>query len=188
MKSQKFESASFVKYDEEGTLSIPVLIGLLRAVLDKGKPFRFEATGGSMSPFVREGDAITVSPLPDIPPRLGDVVAFIHLESEKLVVHRVVGERDGSYLIKGDSASNCTDVIPRANILGRVSRAERNGKRVYLGLGPERHMIAFLSRRELLWPLLLPVWRLVRPVVRLLGFRPEAERAAAEKERPAPAE
>jgi hypothetical protein len=188
LKSQKFEPAPFVKYDEEGTLSIPVLIELLRAVLDKGKPFRFEATGGSMSPFVRDGDVITVSPLSDSSPRLGDVVAFIRPEDGKLVVHRVVGERDGFYLIRGDSASNCADVIPRANILGRVSRVERNGKRVYLGLGPERQLIAFLTRGELLWPLLRPVWRLVRPVVRLLGFRPEGERAAAEKKPPAPAE
>lgn len=135
MKSQEFEPTPFVKYsDEEGTLSMPVLVGLLRAVLDKGKPFRFQATGGSMSPFVRDGDVITVSPLSDIPPRLGDVVAFIRPESGKLVVHRVVGKRDGSYLIKGDSAPDCADVIPRANILGRVTRVERDGKRVYLGL------------------------------------------------------
>ena len=135
MKSQEFEPTPFVKYsDEEGTLSMPVLVGLLRAVLDKGKPFRFQATGGSMSALVRDGDVITVSPLSDIPPRLGDVVAFIRPESGKLVVHRVVGKRDGSYLIKGDSAPDCADVIPRANILGRVTRVERDGKRVYLGL------------------------------------------------------
>jgi hypothetical protein len=188
LKSQKFEPAPFVKYDEEGTLSIPVLIGLLRAVLDKGKPFRFEATGGSMWPFVRDGDVITVSPLLDISPRLGDVVAFIRPESGKLVVHRVVGKCDGSYLIRGDSASNCAEVIPRVNILGRVSRVERSGNRVYFGLGPERHLIAFLTCREPLWPLLLPVWRLMRSVVRLLGLRPEGERVAAEEERPAPAE
>lgn len=187
MKSQKFEPAPFVKYDEEGALAMPVLVELLRAILDKGKPFRFEATGSSMSPFVRDGDVITVSPLSDLSPRLGDVVAFIRPENEKLVVHRVVGKRDGFYLIKGDSTTNYTDVIPGANILGRVSRVERNGKRVYLGLGPERRLIAFLTRKELLW-LLLPVWRLVRPVVRLLGIWPEGERAAAEKECPGPAE
>jgi signal peptidase I len=180
LKSQEFEPAPFVKYDKEGTVSMPVVIGLLQAMLDKGKPFRFEATGGSMSPFVRDGDVITVSPLSDTPPRLGDVVVFIRPESGKLVVHRVVGKRDGSYLIRGDNAPDSADLVPRANVLGRVTRVERGGKRVHLGLGPERYLIAFLTRRELLWPLLLPVWRLVRPVVRLLGFLPEGERAPVE--------
>ena len=188
MKSQEFEPAPFVKYNEEGTLSMPVLIELLQAVLDKGKPFRFEATGGSMSPFVRDGDVITVSPLSDTSPRLGDVVAFIRPESGKLAVHRVVGKWDGSYLIRGDSAPDSADLIPRANVLGRVTRVERDGKRVYLGLGPERYLIAFLTRRGLLWPLLLPVWRLVRPVVRLFGSQYRAEKAPAEEEHLAPVE
>ncbi len=162
MNSKELENGPFVKYDEEGTLSIPILIGVLQAVLDKGEPFWFEATGGSMWPFVRDGDVITVSPLSDTPPRLGDVVAFTRPESGKLVVHRVVGKRDGSYLIRGDGSPDCADVIPRANILGRVTRVERNGKRVHLGLGPERYLIAFLTRRELLWPLLRPVVSLYR--------------------------
>jgi len=166
LKSQQFEPAAFVKYDEEGTLSMPVLVGLLRAVLEKGKPFRFEATGGSMSPFMRDGDVITVSPLSGTSPRLGDVVAFIRLENGKLVVHRLVGKRDGCYLIRGDSAPDNADLIPRASVLGRVTKVERDGKRLYLGLGPERYLIAFLARRGLLWPLLLPVLWLVRPVVR----------------------
>jgi hypothetical protein len=188
MKPKQIEPTPFVKYDEECTLSIPLLIRLLGAVLEKGKSFRFEATGSSMSPFIRDGDGITVSPLLGTSPRLGDAVAFIHPESGKLVVHRVVGKRDGSYLIRGDSSSDCADLIPRAKVLGRVTRVERDGKRVYLGLGPERYLVAVMTRRGLLQPLLMPVWRLVRPVVRLLGFRREGERAAVDKGRPAQAE
>lgn len=161
MKSQEF-----VRRVEDSTLSMPVLVELLRAVLDRGAPFRFEAPGFSMSPFVRDGDAITVSPLSDAAPRLGDVVAFIRPETGKLVVHRVVGKRDGAFLIQGDNAEEADGPVPAANVLGRVTRVERDGKKVYLGQGPERYLIAFLTRWGLLRPLLLSVWPLVRPIVK----------------------
>ena len=47
--------------------------------------------------------------------------------------------------------------------MGRVTRVERNGKEIFFGLGPERFLIAFLTRRGLLFPLLYPLWRMVRP-------------------------
>jgi hypothetical protein len=175
MKPKELKPTQFVKYDKEGTLSIPFLVLLLRTVLEKGKPFRFEATGDSMSPFIRNGDIITVSPLLGAPPRLGDVVAYIRPERRrKLVVHRVIGRRNGSYLIRGDSAPDHTDLVPKADILGRVSRVKRNGRRVCLGLGPERRLVAFVIRNGLLLHLLMPLWRLVRPIVS--GYRREHRR------------
>jgi len=162
------ESQEFVRHIEDSVIPNAVIVELLRAVLDRGAPFRFEAPGFSMSPFVRDGDAITVSPLSDAAPRLGDVVAFIRPETGKLVVHRVVGKQDGAFLIQGDNAEETDGPVPAANVLGRATRVERNGKKVYLGLGPERCLIAFLTRRGLLRPLLLSVWPLVRPIVRRL--------------------
>lgn len=163
MKSQEF-----VRRVEDSTLSMPVLVEMLRAVLERGEPFRFEAPGFSMSPFVRDGDAITVSPLSDAAPRLGDVVAFIRPETSKLVVHRVVGKQDGAFLIQGDNAEETDGPVPAANVLGRVTRVERDGKPVRLGLGPERYLIAFLSRWSLFRPLLVWIWPLMRPIVRRL--------------------
>jgi len=118
---------------------------------------------------VRDGDAITVAPLSGAAPRLGDVVAFIRPESGKLVVHRVVGKQDGAFLIQGDNAEEMDGLVPAANVLGRVTRVERDGKKVYLGLGPERYLIALLSRWGLFRPLLLWGWPLVRPIVRRLA-------------------
>ena len=51
------------------------LAGLMRAVLEKGKAFRFEVRGASMRPVIRDGDVVTVSPLaglqvtPEVPER-----------------------------------------------------------------------------------------------------------------------
>ena len=159
----------FVRRVEDSTLSMPVLVELLRAVLERGQPFRFEAPGFSMSPFIQDSDAITVAPLSGAAPHLGDVVAFIRPETGKLVVHRVVGKQDGAFLIQGDNAEEMDGLVPAANVLGRVTRVERDGKKVYLGLGPERYLIALLSRWGLFRPLLLWGWPLVRPIVRRLA-------------------
>jgi signal peptidase I len=174
------KSQEFVRRIEDSTISGPVLVALLRAVLERGQPFRFEAPGFSMSPFIQDGDAITVSPLSGASPGRGDVVAFLRPDSGKLVVHRVVGKRDGAFFIRGDNAEEGDGLVPRANVLGRVTEVKRDGKRVRLGLGQERHLIAFLSRWGLFRPLLLWGWPLVRPVVRLFDLRCKAQQSPVE--------
>jgi signal peptidase I len=139
---------------------------LMKAVLDKGAPFRFEAGGFSMSPFIRHGDIITVTPLP-LRFRRGDVVAFMSPETGKLTVHRVVriSPRRG-YLIKGDNTPLPDGRVEQAAIIGRVICVEHCGKRLRLGLGPERALIALLSSIGLLPPLVRLLWRLSRPFLK----------------------
>ena len=128
-------------------LSGQVLVELMRAVLTKGAPFRFRARGWSMAPFIRDGDIICVSPLPEAGPAMGEVVAFIRAGTGQLVVHRVIGRERGAYAIQGDNTPGKADAtVSQEDILGRVTRITRNGKDVRLGLGPERRLIAALSR------------------------------------------
>jgi len=140
---------------DEKQLSVPgpALAKLLRATLAEGRPFRFRAKGFSMDPFIRDDDVITVWPLADHSPGLGDVVAFIQENAERLLVHRVIRARGNSYVIKGDNSAGADGVTSRANILGRVKRVERNDRRVLFGFGPERFLIAFLSCMGLMVPL-----------------------------------
>jgi hypothetical protein len=159
----------FVRRGEEGVIPNAVLVELLQAVLERGAPFWFEAPGFSMSPFIQDGDTITVAPLAGAPPRPGDVVAFLRPDSGKLVVHRVVGKRGDAFLIRGDNGGEVDDLAPAAGILGRVTGVRRDGRPVRLGLGPERRLVAFLSRRGLLQPLLRRVWPLLRPIARRLS-------------------
>ena len=156
------KSILFVK--KGGELNLPglALIELLRAVLDKGAPFRFQAKGFSMSPFIHDGDVVTIAPLSDTVLRRGDIVAFINPHTQGLAVHRVVEKRGDSFLIKGDNAPETDGLIREADILGRVTGVERGGKSVYLGLGPERFVIALLNRRGLLFSVLLPLGRVLR--------------------------
>ncbi len=140
---------------DEKQLSVPgpALVELLRTTLAEGGPFRFLAKGFSMDPFIRDDDMITVWPLVDPSPGLGDVVAFIQAKTERLLVHRVIRVKGNSFVIKGDNSAGVDGLIPRANIIGRVKRVERNNKRVFLGFGPERVLIAFLSGLGLMVPL-----------------------------------
>ena len=114
---------------------------------------RFQVNGFSMSPFIQDNDIITVSPTVDSPIELGRPVGFIHPVTKKLVIHRVVDERNGGYVIKGDNIFQVDGLIPKEDILGCVTKIERNGKSVRIGLGLLGPAIAFLSRIKLL-PLL----------------------------------
>ena len=146
-----------------------------------------------MSPFIRDGDVITVAPVlpPDRNPRtpktssvppngepvvracgIGQVVAFVAPENQRLVVHRIIGRHESRFLIQGDNLSGLVaDAVRPDDILGRVVRVERGRKRVWLGLGPERHVIAVLSRAGLLLPVLLRA----RVLTRFLKKRPNED-------------
>ena len=148
------------------SLSGSALIEFLRAVLVRGKPFRFQARGFSMHPFIQDADVVTVSPLGGRYPRLGEVMAACHPETLKLMVHRVLSRRQGAVLLRGDNSPGADGYIPAGKVLGRVTRVERNGHRVRLGLGLERSFVAFLSRHDLLQPLIFRARQVLRPLRR----------------------
>lgn len=132
-----------------GSLSLPgpALVGLTREVLDRGLPFRFSAPGFSMSPFIRDGDVITLALYQAGSCRAGHVVAFVRPDTGCLVVHRVVAVSETGCRIRGDNSPEEDGEIPHSQILGRVTRVERAGNPVRFGFGPERVVIALFSRR-----------------------------------------
>jgi hypothetical protein len=168
LRSQPFEEPRLVVTEaEELPLSGQALLELMQAVLARGVPFRFCARGWSMAPFIQDGDVITVSPLRDALPGVGEVVAFARPEGGNLVVHRVVARRGQGAFVQGDCVAKYADgIIPAQNLIGRVTRVERNGREVWLGLGPERHVIAWLSRTGLLIPLRTWLASWLKPLLR----------------------
>jgi signal peptidase I len=158
------QSAELMTYHLSGREVLPELV---MEVVSKGVECRLQAKGYSMSPFIKDGDMITISPVSGSLPRFGDVIAFIHPKTEKLLIHRVVWKIGDACLVKGENALEPDGLIKKENVLGLVTKVERKGKRIFLGLGPERFLIAFLTRTNLLLPILRPVWRVFRPVVRI---------------------
>jgi hypothetical protein len=154
----------YVKVEQAAkTMSSASFADLMAAVLDRNVPFRFTAPGFSMSPFIRDCDVITIAlgPL-----RYGDVVAFMNPCQGRLTVHRIIHVSPSGYLIKGDNKPEPDGCVPRSSIIGRVVRVEHRGEKVWLGLGMERIVIAWLSRRGWLTPLVWSVWRMAKPLAR----------------------
>ena len=140
------------------------LLETVRDVLGRGLPVRFQAKGFSMSPFIRNGDVVTLSPFNGALPRFGDVVGFAAQEPGRLTLHRVTGKKGGFYVVRGDSCTEPDGLIPASRIVGVVEKVERCGKRVSGGIGRERYVIACLSRLEIF----LPLQRVVAAVFRRL--------------------
>jgi len=129
-------------------LSGPALAEVAREVLSRGHSFRFLAPGTSMSPFIRNGDVVTLAPFDSAACALGDVVAFVQPGSGRLVVHRVVEVANDNCRIQGDNNPTEDGQFPFECITGTVARVERDGRTVLFGLGPERAVIAWFSRRR----------------------------------------
>jgi len=135
--------------DDVISISSAALSELLQAVLAKGADFRFKARGTSMTPFIRNGDIITITSVKKV--EIGSIVAFSRPGTGQLVVHRVVAKRKEEVYIMGDGSSDHTDDwVPIKNIIGHLVRIERNGQDIHLGFGIEKFGIAFLSRLKLL--------------------------------------
>ena len=158
------QSAELMTHHLFGSELLPELV---KEVLGKGVECRLQVKGYSMSPFIKDSDVVTISPMSDSSPGFGDVIAFIHPKTDKLIIHRVVWKSRDAYLLKGETALEPDGLIKKENLLGLVTKVERKGERIFLGLGPERFLIALLTRTNLLLPVLRPLWRILRPAGRI---------------------
>ena len=123
---------------------------LMASVLQKGKPFRFCAAGFSMSPFIKDGDILTLIPASQPHLRLGAVAAIVSPLSAKLAVHRFIACQDDQCLFKGDNGTRPDGWVSNDDIIGVVTRVERAGKPIRFGGGWARGLIAWLSRHNIL--------------------------------------
>lgn len=134
----------------QGTTEPPISAAELAGdLLARGTEVRMRVTGSSMTPFIRSGDVVTLVPPPPEGVSLGDVVACSP-HPGRLVIHRVVAGTANAPWTQGDAVGVPDE--PGA-LLGVVSRVERAGQVVRLGLGPGRRWLALAQRRGLLRPL-----------------------------------
>jgi len=157
------------------SLSGPALIELMTAVLEKGSSFRFLAKGFSMTPFIKDGDVVTISPFQSRKASMGEVVAFIKPQTQNLAVHRIIGKSKARFLLQGDNVPEADGLVPEEQLLGYVEKVERQGRSVNLGLGPERRLIAFLNRKGWLLHLRYVLWRLLKPLRQIIRRRSDRD-------------
>jgi hypothetical protein len=91
-------------------------------LLARGYSVRFRAAGGSMSPAIRDGDRITVTPIARATLSPGRVVLYRRLD--RLFAHRIVGVGE-PLLLRGDAASVCDPPVTSSQLLGEVVAVTR---------------------------------------------------------------
>lgn len=130
------------------------MAGLISAVHERGCPIKFRVNGISMFPFIRDNDLITIVPTVSNKVSTGDVIAHMERETAALLVHRVIRRQKEIFYIKGDNLGLPDAPVSGKDILGKIAAIDRNGRPVRFSLGPEKKIIAALSRIGLLKPLM----------------------------------
>ncbi len=132
---------------------MPLKQELWLAGLREGQAMRFRPQGGSMAPFLRPGDVVTIAPGTEC--RAGDIVLW--QMDEALVLHRVVAKRNGRIITKGDSLGGLDASVTREQVLGRAVARERQGRVRRLGRLGARFLGLAFSFTVALLPGLIPM-------------------------------
>lgn len=113
-----------------------------RGLLSEGLRLRLRLRGGSMTPFIRDGDEVEIAACPPDPPRPGQVLLYRSGDGTGApVVHRLVrvlARRSGGRLVfKGDANPWLDPPVMLSQVQGRVVARWRGGRRRDLtrGLG-----------------------------------------------------
>jgi len=109
---------------------------LASEILAMGRSVRFRVRGGSMRPFIQDGDLLEIQPVRSNDIRLGDILLY-HFGCQQLLVHRVVrvqkdvllkgGLTSRCFVIQGDAAQRPDGCIKPEFVLGRVTSVEHAG-------------------------------------------------------------
>lgn len=104
-------------------------------LLSRGYSVRFRPGGHSMSPTIRDGEAVTVEPVEAERVRVRDII--LYRAARGLIAHRVVRierrEAMGAiFHLRGDGATTPDAPVVADQILGRVVTVERKGRAVAL--------------------------------------------------------
>lgn len=103
----------------------PAFATLAESLLRSGTSLRFRAAGGSMRPWVRDGDVLTVVPVRGDEQRRRGEILLCRVPGGGVVAHRFLGWRqtaDGPRArLRGDASCAPPDLIAPPAVLGRVT-------------------------------------------------------------------
>ena len=112
---------------EKRTVPNSILLGEVSALLSEGRPVVIMTKGNSMLPFIRgEKDSVCLEAPADL--ASGDIV-LAQVRPGLYVLHRFLGESDGTATLKGDGNLVSTESCPVEAVCGKVSRIIRGGGR-----------------------------------------------------------
>jgi len=111
------------------------LVQLVRAVAAAGGSLWVRVRGESMRPSIPSGTPIRLGPVPARPLRPGEVV-LATLPGGTVVVHRVLGERDGVVRLRGDGNVSPDAPTARASVHALVELVDLGGRSVPIAERP----------------------------------------------------
>lgn len=129
------------------------LASLFAEILARGGSLQFEAHGGSMFPFIRDGDVLTVKPVSPKDLRAGDV-ALYRTAGGGLAVHRVVSrelqDERVVLMLRGDAAPVASERVSAEQVLGQIAYLQRGARIIHLDRNAHR-LLAWLWSKLALW-------------------------------------
>ena len=107
-----------------------VFVEMTAELLSRGSSVRFQATGHSMYPAIKDGEMIKVEPVEPSQIKKGDIV--LYRMKKGVIAHRVVHieRRNGGtpfFVLRGDTLETCDGIVEPRQVIGRVISVERNG-------------------------------------------------------------
>jgi len=138
---------------KRSALSLSERIELFQEVLERGLDARVPVTGRSMTPFLRDGDVVTLRAVPFSSLRWGDII-FFRSADDRPVMHRIVRwrRRGGRTLVQtaGDAVGGLDPPVGEEGILAKVCSVERRrnalgGRKINMESSRWRAIGGFLS-------------------------------------------
>lgn len=139
MKLEKLESIS--------NTSLKLLI---EEAIKKKCGIQLKAKGSSMKPFILNQDVVTIYPYLNTPPSIGDIAAFIHPVTNKILIHRII-KKNKPFTFKGDNMFLKDGRVEQYNILGFIGKIQRGEKNYIFEPGKSKRAIAWLSRLNVIF-------------------------------------
>ena len=131
--------------------------------LRRGNTLRLRARGGSMLPFLLDGDIVEVRPAVAAEVRVGDVICY-EPPPGGLCLHRVIGREERGFVTRGDALAY-VDTVPDVALLGVVIARERHGRRAALDTSRARRRARVIVGVAPVLARLLPLVRGLRRAV-----------------------
>lgn len=103
-------------------------IGIITEVLESGGEFTLFPRGTSMLPLIVEGrDSVTLIKSESF--SVGDI-AFYRRADGSFILHRIIGEKDGAFVMCGDNQLDREYGITAEMIIGKAIRVTRGGREI----------------------------------------------------------
>ncbi len=108
-------------------ISLNDMEAVMTEVLENGSKVTVFASGHSMEPLIHDGKDCVVLKKTEKKPRKGDVI-FYKRNNGRLVLHRIIGEDENGFILRGDNQWWKEYGINENQVVAVLDSIEKNGR------------------------------------------------------------